>query len=147
VSSAPGPEPTGWRLFAARMAEFWRDVRYPTPFAPRYIACDGCGRVTPHSSVRRSIRITGDGMTTTPDETVCDVCGHPQLRTVGDEVLADTTIVCRGRRYRRFGSKRSRRRCGKTFIAPAAASPAVCPWCGTEHHLEHPEPDAGPSPL
>jgi restriction system protein len=64
-------------------------------------------------------------------EAVCDECRHAQPRTVGDEIPAEMTVTCVGRRHRQFGSKRSRRPCGREFKAPAAASSVLCPWCVT----------------
>lgn len=131
--SGPEPEPTGWALFRTLVREFVDEWRHPTPYAVRYIRCDGCGQVTPHSSNRRviSIRMPIGEMTAPPPEAVCDDCEHAQPRTVGDEVPADVTVTCVGRRHRRIGIKRSRRRCGRTFEVLAAASSVLCPWCIT----------------
>lgn len=127
------PLPTGWAFIRMMVREFVRDVRYPTPLTVRYIRCDGCGQVTTHTSDQHSISITMPEreMTAAPPEPVCDECGHAQPRTVGDEVPAEVTVTCVGRRHRRIGLKRSRRPCGRVFEVPAAASSVLCPWCAT----------------
>ncbi|WP_432839055.1 hypothetical protein [Dactylosporangium sp. CA-092794] len=128
------PELTGWVLVRMVVREFVRDVRHPTPLTVRYLRCDGCGQVTAHSTDRRlyTIDMARRDITAPPPEAVCDACGHAQPRTVGDEVPVDVTVTCAGTRYRRFGSRRSRRPCGHQFAVPAAAPAVLCPWCATD---------------
>ncbi len=113
--------------------ELIHDWRHPAPLVVRYLRCDTCGEVTAHSSDRGVIGLTSAELTAPPPETVCDECGHAQPRTLGDEICADTTVSCAGRRFRRLGSKRSRRRCAREFVVPVAAPQVVCPWCATSH--------------
>lgn len=117
-------EPTGWAFARMLVREFVHDVHHPTPLTVRYLRCDGCGEVTPHA---RQVSIGSHGIL----ETVCDLCEYAQPRAVGDEIPADVTVTCIGRRRRRIGFKRSRRRCGRVFDVPAAASRVLCPWCST----------------
>jgi hypothetical protein len=130
-SGTTQPEQTGWALVLAAVRELVRDMLYPTPRRVRYLRCDGCGQATAHSSNQGLITMDRAGITAPPPEAVCDECGHAQPRTVGDELRAEVTVVCVGRRRRRFGAKRSRRRCGQAFEVPAAASRVLCPWCST----------------
>jgi hypothetical protein len=128
----PTAQPSGWALFWPTMRELWRDMRYPTPRPLRYLPCDGCGQVTQHSADQRELFVTGGvDLTSTPPQTVCDDCGHCQLRTVDDEVPQDATVTCTGRRHRRFRAGRSRRPCGHGFAAPRTAPLVLCPWCST----------------
>jgi hypothetical protein len=64
---------------------------------------DGCGEITPHAGL---VSIGSLGI----PEAVCNLCDHRQPRVVGDEIAADTTVTCAGRRHRRIGFKRSRHR-------------------------------------
>jgi ribosomal protein S26 len=123
---------TGWALIRELVRDFVDEWRHPRPSVVRYIRCDGCGEVTPHSSDTYIITLrTGEDVSATPREVVCDFCEYVQPRMVDDELPADATVACVGRRYRRFGLKRSRRPCGRMFSAPGAASRVRCPWCGT----------------
>jgi hypothetical protein len=138
-------EPTeGWALLRALVRDFIDERRNPQPFAVRYLRCDGCGHVTPHTCDQRlyTIHVAEREMTAPPPEAVCDECEHAQPRTVGDEIPAEVTVTCVGRRHRRFGFKRSRRRCGREFAVPAAASSVLCPWCVTTQ--PGPRPAANP---
>jgi hypothetical protein len=130
--SDAGEEPTGWALVRELVREFV-DQRCPSrPVSVRYLRCDGCGRVTPHSRDTYFVAVRpGGGLSATPREAVCDFCEYVQPRTVGDEVSMDATVTCVGRRYRWFGWGRSRRPCGRTFAVPVAASRVQCPWCAT----------------
>lgn len=126
------PTPGGWREFRQLLAEFWREMRSPPqPLPVLYLRCDGCGQVTPHTSVQKWYSLTERGIAGGTPESVCDGCHHPQPRVVDDQVPADTPIVCTGRRSRRLGSKPSRHPCARTFTAPAPATLALCPWCVT----------------
>jgi hypothetical protein len=137
-------EPTGWAFARMVMREFVHEMRHPAPLTVRYLRCDGCGQVTPHSSDRRlyTIRPAHREITAPPPEAVCDECGHVQPRTVGDEIPAEVTVTCAGRRHRRIGSKRSRSPCGREFAVPAAASSVLCPWCAAVQ--PGPRPAANP---
>jgi hypothetical protein len=73
------------------------------------------------------MRVAECEVTAPPPEAVCDECGHAQPRAIGDEIPADVTVRCVGRRHRRIGFKRSRRRHGREFEVPAAASRGVVP--------------------
>jgi hypothetical protein len=115
-----------WQLLRDLVAE-QRRGRQPMPVT--YLACDGCGNVTAHLVEQRIYSLAPDGMTGTPSEAVCDVCDHAQPRVHGDQVPADTTVTCTGRRFRRIGLRRGRRRCAQPFTVPAAATQVVCPWC------------------
>jgi DNA-directed RNA polymerase subunit RPC12/RpoP len=130
-SGVEEPEPTGWAFVRMVVREFVHDMRHPAPRTVRYLRCDGCGQVTPHSSDRRLYAIANAEVTAPPPEAVCDECGHAQPRAVGDEIPADVTVTCVGRRHRRIGLNRSRHRCGREFAVPAAASSVLCPWCST----------------
>lgn len=125
-------EPTGWRLARDLAVELWREMRSdPMPLPVCYLACDGCGQVTPRTRVQKSYSVTERGMVGGTPESVCESCEYAQLRVVDDEVPADTTIVCTGHPHRRFGTKRRRRPCARTFNVPARATLAICPWCVT----------------
>ncbi len=117
-SGTEQPEPTGWAFVRMVVREFVHDVRHPTPRTVRYLRCDGCGRVTVHSSDRRLYTINHAEVTAPPPEAVCDECGHAQPRTVGDEIPADVTVTCIGRQHRRIRAGRSRRPCGREFEVP-----------------------------
>jgi hypothetical protein len=127
------PESTGWASVRMLVREFVRDVRHPTPFTVRYLRCDGCGQITTHSSDQRLYTLSSAQreITVPPPEAVCDECGHAQPRTVDDELPAEVTVTCVGRRHRRIRDRRSRRACGREFAVPAAASRVLCPWCAT----------------
>jgi hypothetical protein len=114
-------EPSGWAAFRPAAREIWHDARHVTPRALRYLACDGCGEVTQHSTDLLDI----------VREAVCDECGHPQIRTMGDEAALDVTVMCGGRRMRRWRRGRSRGACGHLFAVPSAARVVPCPWCST----------------
>ena len=133
MTTEPGEvEPTGWRLARELAIAFWREMRAgPQPLPVLYIACDGCGQVTPHNRVQKIMSIRDGVFTGSPPETVCEACDHAQPRAVDDEVPADTTVVCTGRRFRRFGFKRQRKPCGESFTVPAVAALVICPWCVT----------------
>jgi hypothetical protein len=47
-------------------------------------------------------------------------------RTVGDEVTADVTVICTGHPFRRFGFKRSRRKCGVGMVGQTPHPGMVC---------------------
>lgn len=125
------PEPTGWAFVRMMVREFVHEVRHPLPV--RYLRCDGCGKVTPHSGNLHvgTIKVAEREVTAPPPEAVCDECRHAQPRIVGDEIATDITVTCAGRRLRRIGFKRSRRRCARDFAVPATASSVLCPWCFT----------------
>jgi hypothetical protein len=134
--TGPAPARSEWREFLAALRELAREMRAdPQPLPVLYLRCDGCEQVTPRTSVRKHYIVTATATETALDggtpESVCEVCDHGQIRVVGDEVPADTTIGCSGRRFRRFGIKRSRKPCGASFTVPAAAVLVVCPWCIT----------------
>lgn len=115
-------EPTGWRLTRELSVAFWREMRAgPQPLPVLYIACDGCGQVTPRTKIQKIMSISEGQFTGSPPETVCEACDHAQPRIVNDEVPADSTVVCTGRRFRRFGFKRRRKPCGDSFTVPATA--------------------------
>jgi hypothetical protein len=137
-SSTEHSEPTGWAFARMVVREFVQEMRHPVPHAVRYLRCDGCGQVTPHSSDRRLYTITRSELIAPPPEAVCDSCGHIQPRTVGDEIPGDVNVACVERRRRRIGLKRSRRPCGREFEVPAAASRLLCPWCATVQHGARP---------
>ncbi|MFI7214514.1 hypothetical protein ACIBP4_25310 [Micromonospora maritima] len=112
--------------------DLWRELRAgPQPLPVLYLACDGCGQVTAHTRVQKVMSISDGAVIGSPPEAVCEACEHAQPRTVGDELSADTTVICTGRRFRRFGLRRRRRACGAAFAVPAAAVLVVCPWCVT----------------
>lgn len=138
-------EPTGWAFVRMMVREFVHEWRHPTPFPVRYLRCDdGCGRVTPHSSIQRiyTLRVAEREVAAPPAEAVCDECRHAQPRTVGDEITADVTVTCTGHPFRRFGSKRSRRTCGQQFAVPGTASSVLCPWRATSQPNPAPPPPA-----
>ena len=134
-----GREPSAWqqfREFLAELREFaveiWREQRAdPQPLPVLYLVCDGCGQVTPRTSVQKSYSLTERGLAGGTPESVCDRCRHAQPRVVDDAVPADTTVICTGHRFRRIGIKRSRKPCGESFTVPAAATLVICPWCVT----------------
>ncbi|GAA4737115.1 hypothetical protein [Phytohabitans rumicis] len=131
-SGSDEPEPAGLAFVRMMVREFVRDVRYPTALTVRYLRCDGCGQVTTHSTDQRSISIMPEReLTAAPPEAVCDECGHAQPRMVGDELPAEMTVTCVGRRYRRIRAGRSRRPCGQEFAVPATAPRVLCLWCST----------------
>lgn len=122
-------EPAGWRLARDLTVDLWRELRAgPQPLSVLYLACDGCGQVTAHTRVQKVMSISGGAVIGSPPEAVCE---HAQPRTVGDELSADTMVICTGRRFRRFGLRRRRRACGEAFVVSAAAVLVVCPWCVT----------------
>jgi hypothetical protein len=135
VTAGPGDvEPTGWRLVRDLVTEFWREMRAGAqPLPVLYLLCDGCGNVTPRTSVRKSFSVANGEVSGGTPESVCAACDYAQPRVVDDEVPADTTIVCTGHQFRRFGFIRRRRRtCGENFAVSAMATLVICPWCMTE---------------
>jgi len=101
-----------------------------------YVRCGGCSQVTPHTVVSRSGTFdVDDGAITdvvvTPPETVCDICGHAQPRSVDDEVEPDADVACCGTVEHWSRSGPAGRPCGETFRAPSAAEQVLCPFCQT----------------
>jgi hypothetical protein len=131
ATSAIGRQPLGV-IYKATGAAHLDEITVPDDQPGPPERSDGCGRVTPHSSNQRiyTLRVA-EREVSAPPEAVCDECRHAQPRTVGDEIPADVTVVCAGHPFRRFGSKRSRRTCGRGFAVPGAASSVLCPWCAT----------------
>lgn len=102
--SDAGDEPTGWALVRELVREFVDQRCRSGPGLVRYLRCDGCGWVTPHSHDRYFVTVLpSGGLSATPRAAVCDFCEHVQPRTVGDEVPMDATVTCAGRRGRGFG--------------------------------------------
>jgi hypothetical protein len=130
-SGASEPEPTGWALVRLTVRELLDEWRHPRPVPARYLRCDGCGEVTPHTRERQVMTMQPGQVNAPPPEAVCDECGHAQPRMVGDEIPADATVTCVGYQHRRIRAGRSRRPCGRQFAVPAAAPSVLCPWCGT----------------
>ena len=132
TSSGSGTARSEWREFLAALGELVREFRSdPQPLPVLYLRCDGCGQVTPRTGVRKHYSVTPTSLNGGTPESVCAACDYGQVRVVGDEVPADTTIVCTGRRFRRIGTRRSRKPCGQSFAVPAAAALVLCPWCIT----------------
>jgi hypothetical protein len=84
----------GWALVRTTVREFVHGMRHPTPLPVRYLRCDGCDNVTPHTRYRRlyAIQMPERELTAPPPEVICDECEYAQPRTVGDEISADTTV-------------------------------------------------------
>ncbi|MBC8989594.1 hypothetical protein ACIODS_16870 [Micromonospora chalcea] len=123
-------ESAGWPLARELARDLWCELRAgPQPLPVLYLACDGCGQVTAHTRVQKVMSISDGTLTTSPPEAVCEACEHAQPRAIGDELPADTTVICTGHRFRRLGFRRRRTECGEAFAVPVAAVLVVCPWC------------------
>jgi hypothetical protein len=69
-------------------AEFWTELRAgPQPLPVLYLLCDGCGNVTPRTSVQKTFSVTNRGITGGTPESLCAACQHAQPRVV-DEIPA-----------------------------------------------------------
>lgn len=71
MSTEPGEvEPTRWRLARELAVAIWREMRAgPQPLPVLYIACDGCGQVTPYNRVQKVMSIRDGLFTGSPPET------------------------------------------------------------------------------
>jgi len=127
-----GSWPARWR------SDRSRDRRRPCDDVPPvpYLRCGGCGQVTPHTKVSRSGSFgVAEGAITdvvvTPPETVCDICGHAQPRSVDDEVASDAVVACTGTREHWSRTGPAGPPCGQSFRAPSTAEQVLCPYCQT----------------